>query len=45
MSNLDISRVTLEPEGRELNVDRAYGKVQFELDEFTCHQMVALHER
>ena len=37
-----ISRVTLEPLGREIPFVQQDGRIQLQLDEFTCHQMVVL---
>lgn len=38
-----VKRVTLEPQGAELPFATQGGRVRFRLDQFTCHQMVALH--
>lgn len=38
-----IFRVTLEPQGREISFAQQDGRLQLELDGFTCHQMVVLH--
>ncbi len=38
-----IKRVTLEPQGKEIEFRMADGLVELEVDEFTCHQMVVLH--
>ncbi|MFZ4388520.1 MAG: hypothetical protein ACOYOI_10270, partial [Chthoniobacterales bacterium] len=38
-----ISRVTLEPQGLEISFAQQEGRLQLELDGFTCHQMVVLH--
>ena len=38
-----ISRVTLEPQGREISFVQQNGRLQLQLDGFTCHQMVVLH--
>ncbi len=37
-----IKQVTLEPQGTPLNVTRNNDALTLELDEFTCHQMIAL---
>lgn len=37
-----VQRATLEPQGTELPFRAAAGRVEFELDRFTCHQMIAL---
>ena len=39
-----ISRVTLEPQGREIPHRVCDGRIEIELDSFTCHQMLVLHE-
>ncbi len=38
-----VKRVTLEPQSEEISFQGSDGQVQITLDEFTCHQMVALH--
>jgi len=35
--------VRLEPQGQEIPFHSANGRVEFELNRFTCHQMVAIH--
>jgi hypothetical protein len=37
-----ITRATLQPQGREIDVDENGGQVSLTIDEFTCHQMVVL---
>ena len=37
-----ISKVTVEPQGRELDFTYANGKLSFNLDKFTTHAMLAL---
>jgi hypothetical protein len=39
-----VTRATLEPQGREIPLVRKGNVVEFQVDEFTCHQMVVLHE-
>ncbi len=40
-----VTRATLEPQGAELPLTRnADGSVSLRVEEFTCHQMVVLHE-
>jgi len=39
-----VTRATLEPQGLEIGLERRGDAVAFTIDEFTCHQMVALHE-
>lgn len=39
-----ISRVTLEPQGQPIAHTLRDGRVEIELDSFTCHQMIVLHE-
>jgi len=39
-----VIRATLEPEGREIPLVRQGAAVEFAVDEFICHQMIALHE-
>ena len=39
-----VKRVTLEPAGTEIPFTQADGMVEFTVDEFTCHQIVALNE-
>jgi hypothetical protein len=39
-----LKMVTLEPQGTELSFIQSNGVVEFQVDEFTCHQMVALTE-
>ncbi len=39
----EIKTVTLEPQGTEVEFTVADGKVELKVDEFTCHQMIALH--
>lgn len=38
-----VLRATLEPQGVDIPLCQVNGRVQFALDRFTCHQMVALH--
>lgn len=38
----EVRRVALEPEGRELEFHCENGRVNFTLEEFTCHVMVAI---
>ncbi len=38
-----IRNITLEPEGKELPFSQNNGRIDIELDSFTCHQMVVLH--
>jgi hypothetical protein len=40
--NKPVSRVTLEPQGQEIPFQIAGDRLEFELDRFTCHQMVVL---
>ena len=37
-----VRRVMLEPQGKEIPFQMNNGRVELELDRFTCHQMVAL---
>ena len=37
-----VTRVTLEPQGEEIPFHTDGDRVEFEIDRFTCHQMVAL---
>jgi hypothetical protein len=37
-----IRRVTLEPQGEEIDIQLANSKVKIKIAEFTCHQMVVL---
>jgi len=37
-----VSRVTLEPQGQEIPFQIVGDRLEFELDRFTCHQMVVL---
>ncbi len=37
-----VTRVTLEPQGKEIPFHMEEGRLVFEIDRFTCHQMVAL---
>jgi len=39
----EVSRITLEPQGSELPLNAAEGRLLIEVDEFTCHQMVVMH--
>ena len=39
-----ITRVTLEPQGQEIAYSLRDGKIEIAIGEFTCHQMVVLHE-
>ncbi|MFW6367362.1 MAG: alpha-amylase family protein [bacterium] len=39
-----ITRVTLEPEGRELSFSANDGHIKIHLDQFTCHAMLVLHK-
>lgn len=39
----EIQKVTLEPQGKKISFDETNGRISFAIDEFTCHQMVALH--
>ncbi len=39
-----VKRATLEPQGREIPLERSGDTVTFTVDEFACHQIVALHE-
>lgn len=41
---INVSRVTLEPQGQEIPFEKKDGAVTITVPEFTCHQMVALHE-
>lgn len=41
----DVARVTLEPEGRELPFTVDDGQLKLQLDQFTCHALLALHTR
>jgi len=42
--NGPISRITLEPQGTEIPFETADALVSLKIDEFTCHQMIVLHE-
>jgi len=37
-----VGRVTLEPQGREIPFCTNNGRIELEIDRFTCHQMVVL---
>jgi hypothetical protein len=37
-----ISKITLEPQGQELQFDQNENGIKIKVDSFTCHQMVAL---
>ena len=39
-----VIRATLEPQGVEIPFQRQGDRIDFTIDEFTCHQMVALHD-
>lgn len=39
-----LKRVTLEPSGREISFRQEKGTLEFEVDEFTCHQLVVLSD-
>jgi hypothetical protein len=39
-----VTRATLEPQGREIPLTRQGDSVEFTVEEFACHQMIALHE-
>lgn len=39
----EVKRVTLEPQGRELPFEKTGSGIELTVDEFACHQMVALH--
>lgn len=39
-----IARVTLEPQSEEIRFIEKDGGIEFTVDRFTCHQMLALHE-
>ncbi|MFZ4774777.1 MAG: hypothetical protein ACOYM3_05410 [Terrimicrobiaceae bacterium] len=39
-----VRRVTLEPSGREIPFRQENGTLEFSVDEFTCHEIVALSE-
>ena len=39
-----IVRVTLEPQEHEINFVQEDSLIRFQLDQFTCHQMVVLHK-
>ncbi len=39
----EVTRVTLEPQERELDFIAQAGGLELFIDEFTCHQMVVLH--
>lgn len=39
----EIKKVTFEPQGVEVPFEVVNGRVKLNVDEFTCHQMVALH--
>ena len=38
-----VKSITLEPQGKELPFDVKNGILELTVDEFTCHQMLALH--
>ncbi|MBN2712301.1 MAG: beta-galactosidase trimerization domain-containing protein [Planctomycetes bacterium] len=38
-----VKRVTLEPEGKDLPFTAKDGKIEFGIDSFICHRMIALH--
>lgn len=40
---VEVKRVTLEPQGQEIDFDSENGELKLKIDEFTCHQMVVLH--
>ena len=40
---MPVKKVTLEPQGGELAFENKNGRCAFKVNEFTCHQMVALH--
>jgi hypothetical protein len=37
-------RVTLEPQGKEIPFRMKDGRLELELDRFTCHQMVVISQ-
>jgi hypothetical protein len=39
-----VKRATLEPQGKELPLERSGDAVSFTVDEFACHQIAVLHE-
>jgi hypothetical protein len=39
----EIKKVTLEPQGKEIDWESKDGYIELTVDEFTCHQMVVLH--
>jgi len=43
-ASASVTRATLEPQGVEIPLVRRGDAVEFTLDEFVCHQMIALHE-
>lgn len=40
---VDVKKVTLEPQGKEIPFKQTENGAEIEVDEFTCHQMVVLH--
>ena len=38
-----VVKVTLEPQGSELPFEKQNGRCTFKVNEFSCHQMIALH--
>lgn len=38
-----VKSISLEPQGKELDFERAGNKVKLKIDEFTCHQMIVLN--
>jgi hypothetical protein len=40
-----IARATLEPQGAELAFTQEGNRLRLQLDEFTCHQMIALQKK
>jgi len=40
----EISRITLEPQGKEIPVVKNDGRYEFVLEQLTCHQMIVFHE-
>lgn len=38
-----ITKVTIEPQGREMPLTVEKGRIRIQLDHFVCHQMVVLH--
>ncbi|MFQ3548132.1 MAG: alpha-amylase family protein [Armatimonadota bacterium] len=39
----NISKITLEPEGKEIDFIKDGDYISIKIDQFTCHQMVVLH--